>query len=79
MNATIQIMAFGKVAEIIGSVNFTMQHIASTNLLKEYLLQLFPELSKVKFAMAVNKKLITTDTAIDVSANIALLPPFSGG
>jgi molybdopterin synthase sulfur carrier subunit len=79
MKATIQIMAFGKIAEIIGSVNFTMQHMASSDLLKEYLIQLFPELAKVKFAMAVNKKLITTDAAIEPSANIALLPPFSGG
>ena len=79
MKVTIQIMAFGKIAEIIGSVNFTMQHVASTDVLKEYLTQLFPELAKVKFAMAVNKKLITTDAPIEASANIALLPPFSGG
>ncbi len=79
MKPTIQIIAFGKVAEIIGSVNFTMEHMASTDALKKYLLQLFPELAKVKFAMAVNKKLITTDAPIEASANIALLPPFSGG
>ncbi len=79
MSATIQIMAFGKIAEIIGNANITLPHFSSTNVLKDYLNQQFPELTKVKFAIAVNKKLITADAAIEASANIALLPPFSGG
>lgn len=79
MSATIQIMAFGKIAEIIGSASIALPHVASVSILKENLNQRFPELSKVKFAVALNKKLITADAPIEASANIALLPPFSGG
>ena len=79
MRMSINIIAFGKIAEIIGSAPLTFPHVSSTNELKEFLNVKFPELKKVKYAIALNKKLITTDAAIEVSANIALLPPFSGG
>jgi len=79
MSSSINIIAFGRIAEIIGTSSRSFPYVATINELKEFLNVKFPELKKVKYAVALNKKLITTDATIEASANIALLPPFSGG
>jgi len=79
MPNTIHIKAFGMVAEKIGLSELVMDHSGDSAELLEALLVKFPELKTVKFTLAVNKKLVNGKQGIPENAEIALLPPFSGG
>jgi len=39
----------------------------------------YPEFGKTNYAIAVNKKIITSNHSIKETDEIALLPPFAGG
>lgn len=76
---SIHIKAFGMVAEKIGTTEMTMDHFQDSAALLDALLVKFPALKSIKFGLAINKKLISAKQEIPESAEIALLPPFSGG
>jgi molybdopterin synthase sulfur carrier subunit len=76
MNLTIK--SFGQLAEITGAAELQMQAADLTSL-REALIHRFPELKERKFALAVNKQLITENTSFKENDVVALLPPFSGG
>jgi molybdopterin synthase sulfur carrier subunit len=75
----IKVLAFGMLAEKIQTQSLELEGIPTTDVLKGYLYQQYPELKEVKFSIAVNRKQVTTNTPIPNEAEIALLPPFSGG
>jgi len=75
----INLLAFGQIAEITGKSTWKMTGIKDTNILIKKLEELFPVLVKMKYSIAVNKKVIQENTAITDKDTIALLPPFSGG
>ena len=75
----IKVLAFGQLAEMIGSSSIELPLPANTNELKEQLNKQYPQLSKMNYAMAINKLLIHENQLIAADAVIALLPPFSGG
>lgn len=79
MPNTIHIKAFGMVAERIGTTGLEMAHCPDSKGLLELLRAKFPELTTTKFSLAINKKLISGNQEIPENAEIALLPPFSGG
>ncbi|HSF55786.1 MAG TPA: MoaD/ThiS family protein [Algoriphagus sp.] len=79
MPNTIHIKAFGMVAEKIGTAELTMDHFQDSGCLLDALKLKFPELQSLKFSLAINKKLISAKQEIPENAEIALLPPFSGG
>jgi molybdopterin synthase sulfur carrier subunit len=72
------IKTFGQLTEITGAAELEMQaeDLAS---LKEALINKFPALKERKFAVAVNKQLITENKTFKENDVVALLPPFSGG
>lgn len=72
-----RIMAFGKIAEITGK-EFSVT-ANDTETLKEILTGKFPELSTIKYAVAVNKKLTAGNTELKAGDTVALMPPYSGG
>ncbi|MCH7410075.1 MoaD/ThiS family protein [Belliella sp. DSM 111904] len=74
-----KILAFGKIAEIIGQEELQVDNFPNTEILKGYLYQQFPDLQKMKFSIAIDKKLTSGDVSIPMDVEIALLPPFSGG
>jgi molybdopterin synthase sulfur carrier subunit len=74
----LMIKSFGQIAEITGSTDLQMQAEDSMSL-RQALIQQFPQLRDKKFAIAVNKQLITENTSFNENDTIALLPPFSGG
>jgi molybdopterin synthase sulfur carrier subunit len=76
MNVTIK--SFGQLAEITGAAELQMQAADLTSL-RQALMDRFPELKDRKFALAVNKQLITENTSFKENDVVALLPPFSGG
>lgn len=73
----IRIMAFGKIAEITAK-EFSVT-ANDTETLKEILTGKFPELSGIKYAVAVNKKLADANTELKAGDTVALMPPYSGG
>jgi sulfur-carrier protein len=75
----IHIRAFGMVAEKIGANSLEMENPESSEALKQKLFEQFPDLRTVKFSLAMDRKIIQVESPISSGAEIALLPPFSGG
>lgn len=75
----IRIKAFGMLAEKMGTDSLEIENPGSSEVLKQQLLKQFPELKQMTFRMALDRKLLQTDTDISQGQEIALLPPFSGG
>lgn len=75
----IKVKAFGMIAEKIQANELDLQYMPDTEVLLGYLHQQYPELKHLKFNLAVNKKQAVGKTMIPVGAEVALLPPFSGG
>lgn len=75
----VKILAFGKIADLTGQKEWKWENISSTTTFKEKLEQEYPALQKMKYQLAVNKKLANGDMSLEDQAEIALLPPYSGG
>ncbi|MCS5489973.1 MoaD/ThiS family protein [Algoriphagus limi] len=79
MDQKIRIRTFGMIAEEIGQSELVLDQLDSTERLKEFLYSQFPKLQSMKFSIAVNQQLAQGDEKIPEGAEVALLPPFSGG
>lgn len=75
----LKILIFGQLTDIIQSSEIDLPAVADTDALREALLEKYPELARVKFALAVDKQMVTENTVIPPGSVLALLPPFSGG
>lgn len=76
---SIHVIAFGMIAEKIKTQELVLEYMQDTEVLLGYLYQQYPDLQHTKFSIAINKKMAVGKTAIPVGAEVALLPPFSGG
>jgi len=77
MRITLKI--FGSLTDIMGSDQFTVIDMKDTDQLVRHLKELHPELDKMKFTVAVDKKIIGENTPLSANSIVAILPPFSGG
>jgi sulfur-carrier protein len=77
MEVTLKI--FGQLAEIIGSDQLSVSGMENTDQLITQLKKLHPDLKKINFTIAVDKKIVSENTGLSVNSIVALLPPFSGG
>ncbi len=75
----VNIISFGAIKDITGSNNIVLQNINDTNQLVHQLEELYPALSNIKYAIAVDKKIVSGKTQLYNNATVAILPPFSGG
>jgi molybdopterin synthase sulfur carrier subunit len=75
----IKILAFGQIADILGKSSLTFSDVKNTDSLIANLSEAFPELSSLKYSIAVNQKLMHTNSELNDNDTVALLPPFSGG
>ncbi|PWS26026.1 molybdopterin synthase sulfur carrier subunit [Pedobacter yonginense] len=75
----IQLLSFGKIAEIITVKHVNIEGISDTDGLKSHLEAQFPELKNVKYKLAVNKLIVQSNTSLTHHATVAIMPPFSGG
>lgn len=73
-----RIIAFGKIAELIGE-DIAGNSFPDTDTLRTMLDEMYPALKQLNYQIAVNKEIVHTNTQISEDATIALLPPFSGG
>ena len=69
---------FGRLADIAGSSVF-VNTVADTDSLIDALHKAYPALAESKYVIAVDKRVITSNTLLSEGSVIALLPPFSGG
>lgn len=75
----VKMLAFGKIADITGQKEWNFQDIADTATLRKKLEEEYPTLQQMKYQLAVNKKLANGEVALENGAEVALLPPYSGG
>lgn len=75
----VEITLFGQLTDIAGSNTITVNNCADTDSLVNRINVLYPAMKGVKYLIAVNKKVMQTNTAISENSMVALLPPFSGG
>jgi molybdopterin synthase sulfur carrier subunit len=76
---SIRVVAFGMIAEKIKTNQLELEYMPDTEVLLGYLYQQYPDLQHAKFSIALNKKMTVGKTLIPLGAEVALLPPFSGG
>jgi len=75
----VKIILFGQLTDITGSDTVFIADVHDTEGLVHEINKLYPLMNGAKYIIAVDKKIISTNTGINESSNIALLPPFSGG
>jgi molybdopterin synthase sulfur carrier subunit len=75
----VNVIMFGQIAEITGVTNFVLDDVADSDQLIRKLNSQYPRLMSSKYAVAVNRKIISDNTRLDDACEVALLPPFSGG
>jgi molybdopterin converting factor small subunit len=75
----VKILLFGALADSFGNDSMELNHALTVQVLREELASQFPELSDQLFMLTVNQKQRSEDYRIQISDEIALLPPFAGG
>lgn len=75
----IDLITFGNIAEFITVQKLAFEDIEDTNGLKIYLEMHYPKLRTMKYKLALDQKIIQTNTKLKNKATIAIMPPFSGG
>ncbi len=73
------IKVFGQLTDIFKQENVSVERAADVEELKNHLIDSFPALAGKSFVVAVNKKIVHQNISLTENAEIALLPPFSGG
>lgn len=76
---TVNILFFGQLTDITGTVSVTMDGINDTAMLTETLAKIYPGLVGSKYVLAINNEQVTENTILTDDCTVALLPPFSGG
>jgi molybdopterin converting factor small subunit len=76
---TVHIILFGQLADIIGVDKITVENSLDTDSMVKSLQNTYPALSQSTFIIAVDKKIISSNTLLTDQCTVALLPPFSGG
>jgi len=74
-----RIQIFGKLTDIFGADNYTIELAATVSELKEKLEQTFPQLVNYVYLVVINDEIAQENSSIPPDAEVALLPPYSGG
>jgi sulfur-carrier protein len=75
----IVVYIFGQLTDVTGVQQVALPVIKDTGELERVLLQQFPGLEGRKFRIAVDRQLVSGTVALHAGAEVALMPPFSGG
>ncbi len=79
MTKNTEIILFGQLSQLAGQERLTLSNIKDTNELREMVNMLHPGVKDIDYVIAVGKKIVSENVAIEEGVIIALLPPFSGG
>jgi molybdopterin converting factor small subunit len=74
-----RILIFGKLTDIFGADNYTMESVVTVSELKAKLEQTFPQLKNYVYLVAINNEIAQENSDIPSDSEVALLPPYSGG
>ena len=74
-----KLLFFGQIADFTGNSELTLDTVPDTDTLRASLAEQYPNLAKIRYAIAVDKQLINSNTPLNDQSVVALLPPFSGG
>ncbi len=74
-----EILTFGRLTEIMENSRITMEGIENTDQLRKKLIFLYPDLSNIEYAIAINNQIVRGNHPVQKEDIVALLPPFSGG
>ncbi len=74
-----KLKVFGQLVDLIGSNCIEVIDVNDTDKLIQQLQSKYPLLKNSKYKVAVNRNIIQSNTILKQDAEIALLPPFSGG
>ena len=77
----LRILTFGQITAVTGKSGFEIEAagVPDTDTLQQRLYSLYPALRHTRHVLAVDKKIISGNTLLSPTAEIAVLPPFSGG
>ena len=75
----INVLTFGAIREITGNKNLVIEAVDTTEGLVKVLEEKYPMLKALQYVIAVNKEVIQQPVVLNDRADVALLPPFSGG
>ena len=75
----VDVLFFGVLAEITNNEAVSIEDIRDTDELNNKLLDQYPEMKSVTYRIAVNQKIIDSNTKLNDSDEVALMPPFAGG
>lgn len=75
----ITITLFGQLTEIVGDTTLQLGNVADTDELQQKIQVLYPAFINTRYAIAIDRQIVTANTAITDKTMVALLPPFSGG
>ncbi|UYQ91406.1 MoaD/ThiS family protein [Chitinophaga horti] len=73
------ILVFGRLQDIVQQASLDWPAVADTALLRQQLQERYPGLASVSYRISVNKELVQGEQDLHTGAEVALLPPFSGG
>jgi molybdopterin converting factor small subunit len=75
----VKVLFFGVLSEVAGTGIKFYDNVKSSEHLRMRVIDDFPEFAHYKFKISLNNKLISVDTTLNNSDEIAFLPPFAGG
>jgi molybdopterin converting factor small subunit len=73
------ILLFGQLADAAGAKTIQVDDLADTDELIRHMELIYPSLRGLTYIVAVNRDVIHSNTTLTPDAEIALLPPYSGG
>jgi sulfur-carrier protein len=65
--------------DIMGRPTLELEDVVDTQSLQQKIQACFPALAATTYRIAVDKKVVTQNVALQNDSTVALLPPFSGG
>ena len=78
---TITVKLFASSREIIGKDKITLKLSEKMTALdlRRMILEQYPQIARIQFVIAINRKIADDATTLDQMDEVAILPPVSGG
>lgn len=75
----VNILLFGQLTDITKAGTIILNNVPDTDAVVMKMHKQFPALANSKYVIAVDKKIISSNTQLTNNSTVALMPPFSGG
>lgn len=75
----IKVKLFGELADIAGRDELTLNDVQDVQSLRSKFSEAFPATSGKQFLIALNRKVVHHNPALNAADEVAFMPPFSGG